>query len=136
MINCELNFAAYCWQGDERLVPAAPGIYCAYSCVAHGERQDVDRLLYIGSAVSLRERLVRHSTERDLNRDDEAEKRIFYSYALLDVERIDFCKDAMVRHFSPAYGDNNDSGRRTAEGIRVAVSGPWAFRIRGEFEYA
>lgn len=136
MINCELNFAAYCWQGDERLVPDAPGIYCAYSCIARGERQDVDRLLYIGCATSLRERLVRHSVERDLNRADEEGRRIFYSYAFLDTERFEACKDAMVRHFSPAYGDNNDSGRRSADGIRVTVSGPWAFRIRGVFEYA
>ena len=131
MNDCVLNFANYCWQGDETKVPNVPGIYCVYACTQNGARQIVDGLLYIGKSLRLQDRLSRHTRERDLNQDPS--KSLFYAYAELDGRKIDACEAAMIVHFRPPLNSVNTVSLGAHGDTRVTIEGAWAFRIRGTF---
>ena len=129
----DLNFARYCWRGNEDTAPESSGVYCAYSCVKQEGQLFVDELLYVGQTGNLRNRLKEHTSSGKFKPELDAGKVVFYAWAVLDGRSLTACEAAMISHYRPRYNEQLKDGFRGHDVTRVSCSGEWAFRVKGEF---
>lgn len=110
----DLEFDGY-WRAPNiaGLLPEHSGIYCVYACIHHPDRNTVslNRLLYIGEAANVRERVTGHEKWNVWRRELRSGEELCFNDALIspaaDRQRAEA---AMIyRHKPPCNTDFVDS---------------------------
>lgn len=122
-----LVFDEYIWKGNESEVQAElSGIYCFYAVRKNANGKEYSKLLYIGKALDLRARFLKHSRPpKGFKQSGEVEikdmddylcdpedvtRKCFYAYAELDGRSLEKCEAAMIKEFQPII---NIQGKKT-----------------------
>ena len=99
-----LNFNGYWRAPNASGLPARSGVYCVYACTYDPRMKTVSprRLLYIGEAANVRERVSGHERWRDWERELQYGEVLCFSAAPIapqsDRQRAEA---AMIRHHKP-----------------------------------
>lgn len=81
--NYNLNFSGYWLEANVNGIPDAPGIYCVYACSYNPQTNQVSliRILYIGEADSVHQRIQGHEKWNAWKQQISFEERLCFSMA-------------------------------------------------------
>ena len=102
--NYSLDFDGYWRAPNKSGLPANSGIYCVYACVHNvtGDTVTLRRLLYIGEAANVRDRVARHERWDDWIRELKAGEELCFNAALISpVADRERAEAAMIHHHKP-----------------------------------
>lgn len=107
-----LDFDGYWTYGSEGFLPGFAGIYCVYSCTNNRPEKTVaiEKLLYIGQARNIRERLQSHDDFANWVSELGHGKTLCYSYAPLPWKSLDICEAALIFHMKPLFNKIGERG--------------------------
>ena len=123
-----IEFQGYWRDKKKRGIPAEPGLYCVYTCIYSGKKQECSpqKLVYIGSAGNVRERLEDPPELEDWESHIDTGEELCYSYAAMAEEHREAYAAALIGRNKPP--ENAVPGEPSMDGGAVFVlSGAAAF---------
>lgn len=123
-----LEFQGYWRDKKKASVPAAPGIYCVYTCIYSGKKQacSPQKLVYIGAAEDVRASLKNPEGLEGWESHIDTGEELCYSYAEAAPEQCRAYAAALVRRNKPPENPAPEAAP-LAEGTAFALSGAAAF---------
>ncbi|CAL1240555.1 GIY-YIG nuclease family protein [Candidatus Methylocalor cossyra] len=98
-----LEFEGYWREKKKHGIPAAPGIYCVYTCIYSGKKQTCSpqKLIYIGAAENVRAALAEHPQQGDWESHIDTGEELCFSFAKLAPEHLERCLAALLFKHKP-----------------------------------
>lgn len=111
MADYDLYFDGHYFCGARQRPKISPwancsGIYCVYTCTYHGQLSVPSRLLYIGQAVKLRERITRHEKRHLWLRALQPGETLCYSIASFPLFGRVHIEAAMLFEHQPPFNEH------------------------------
>ena len=102
-----INFKGYWRDINKKGIPSLSGIYIVYDCTYNSETDTVslNKIIYIGQAENLNERIMTHDKRSDFVRVCGGENNLCYSIAELSVTDLDMVENALVYAQQPSLND-------------------------------
>jgi excinuclease UvrABC nuclease subunit len=103
-----LNFKGYWHQANIDSIPCHPGIYCVYECYHDHAKNQVllRRLLYIGEAEDVNQRIKNHEKWPDWKKALKAGEELCFSFtSIITIHRVRIEAALIYKHKPP---DNDD----------------------------
>ena len=118
----DLRFDGYWLERSKGDVPANSGIYCVYECTIQTQTTiNIRRLIYIGEAENVRERIANHEKQREWNGYVHQGNTLCYSFApvtSIDRERVEAA--LIFKHKPPVNTEYKDNFPFDTTHIRIS----------------
>jgi len=102
--NYDLNFDGYWRVPAIGSMPAQSGIYCVYACIhdANAKTVDLKRLLYIGEAADVRDRITNHDKWQEWEGKLKSGEVLCFNAVFISlVSGRERAEAAMINHHKP-----------------------------------
>ena len=101
--NFTINFDGYRRDEHKSGLPSKSGIYCVYTCVHNAQKNTValKKLLYIGKADNINDRLANHERLPDWKKRLQPGQVLCYSYGEIGPDESERCEAAMIFEHQP-----------------------------------
>lgn len=99
----DLEFDGYWRETNVSNIPSESGIYCVYECTINKENKlkEINRLIYIGQAGDVNERLKNHEKRDEWKKEISKDKVIYFSYAKVKKDILDRVEAALIFEHKP-----------------------------------
>ena len=100
-----IDFEGYWREGNISGIPAKSGVYCVYECTYNEEKDTVSihRLIYIGEAGDVRDRIKNHEKWEDWKRYVSNGNELCFSFGYVESENRNRVEAALIfKHKPPA----------------------------------
>jgi excinuclease UvrABC nuclease subunit len=107
----KVNFDGYWRERNINDIPSNSGIYCVYECTYNSQNDTVSiqRLIYIGEAGDVRDRIQNHEKWQDWKRYVRSGNELCFSYGYVESESRERVEAAFIfKHKPPANDEYKD----------------------------
>lgn len=103
-----MTFKGYRRDVNKDGLPSYGGIYMVYCCKYNENEQTVTlkRLIYIGKAINLHDRICNHNRYEDFNRQLQQGEQLCYSYASVSPNEVDVVENGLIFMQKPNLNDD------------------------------
>ena len=108
MDKYNVTFKGYRRDVNKDGLPSYGGIYMVYCCKYNEIEQTVTlkRLIYIGKALNLHDRICNHNRYEDFNRQLQQGEQLCYSYASVSPNEVDVVENGLIFMQKPNLNDD------------------------------
>ena len=108
MDKYNVTFKGYRRDVNKDGLPSYGGIYMVYCCKYNENEQTVTlkRLIYIGKAINLHDRICNHNRYEDFNRQLQQGEQLCYSYASVSPNEVDVVENGLIFMQKPNLNDD------------------------------
>lgn len=108
MDKYNVTFKGYRRDVNKDGLPSYGGIYMVYCCKYNENEQTVTlkRLIYIGKAINLHDRICNHNRYEDFNRQLQQGEQLCYSYASVSPNEVDVVENGLIFMQKPDLNDD------------------------------
>ena len=108
MDKYNVTFKGYRRDVNKDGLPSYGGIYMVYCCKYNENEQTVTlkRLIYIGKAINLHDRICNHNRYEDFNRQLQQGEQLCYSYASVSPNEVNVVENGLIFMQKPNLNDD------------------------------
>ena len=98
-----IEFDGYWRDQNKGGVPSKSGLYCVYECTynAQSEKVTLNKLIYIGEAGNVHDRIANHEKYNDWKKHVKAGNELFFSFGAIGSTNRDRCEAAVIFKHKP-----------------------------------
>lgn len=97
-----LSFSGYWLDRNKESIDSSSGVYCVYACTSNPNKTvSIRKLIYIGEASNVRERLREHEKYADWKSHLKPGETLCFSFAAVEVYSRERCEAAMINKHKP-----------------------------------
>lgn len=122
MKTISLEFEGY-WTGVGKDMLESSGLYCVYRGADKGEMVSLKKLIYIGEAKNVKERIRKHITDKDWVDCLKEGECFCYSNAYVKSDDRERVEAAMIYHYKPQFNDQHKHNYGDYAGTTIETSG-------------
>ena len=120
-----LEFDGYYYQANK--MPEESGIYLVYrGKLKPNNLCDLNKLIYIGQSINLKERIQSHINDKDLDNNLKENELLLFSYVKVNQSMLDCIEKALIYTQKPCANTNNKYSYNYGK-INLNISGACAY---------